>query len=48
MKKTIKKKVNDVASKAAFGVAKSSANTACGLFIHQPPLPEKVKKLRKF
>ena len=48
MKGTVKKKVNAVVAKAALGVARTNANTACPFLIHQPKLPEKVKKLRKF
>ncbi|MCL2874519.1 MAG: cyclic lactone autoinducer peptide [Defluviitaleaceae bacterium] len=48
MKRTIKNKVVNLVAKATTAVAKSSANTTCGFGIHQPKLPEKVKKLRKF
>ena len=48
MAKETKKKTGSIASKAALAVAKSSANSVCVLFLNQPKLPEKVKKLRKF
>lgn len=32
----------------AYTTAKKEANSTCGIFFHQPKLPEKVKKLRKW
>jgi len=48
MKKFLKNRATDVAQKATTAVAKNNANTVCGFALHQPQLPEKVKKLRKF
>lgn len=31
----------------AYVTAAKEANSTCGIFFHQPVLPEKVKKLRK-
>ncbi|MCI8407925.1 MAG: cyclic lactone autoinducer peptide [Lachnospiraceae bacterium] len=45
MKKGI---VNQIAKKAAYKVAETSANRICCYFFHQPKLPRAVQKLRKF
>lgn len=48
MKKTVKGKVAGLTAKVTEAVAKANANAACAFGIHQPKLPENVKKLRKF
>ena len=42
------KKANELLAKMALAVTKTQANSACGFVMHQPKLPEKAKKLRKF
>ena len=49
-------KVNELAKKAmlcttakkAVSASVKSANTACMLWLYQPKMPDKVKKMRKF
>ena len=48
MRKTIEKAIGNIVAKGARAVAKNNANTMCPFVMHQPKLPDKVKKLRKF
>lgn len=48
MKKTLRKKTVQVLASASKKMAEFNANTACILWMHQPAIPEAVKKLRKF
>lgn len=46
------KKANKMAdkllAKVALAVTKANVNSTCPFMLHQPKLPEKAKKLRKF
>lgn len=48
MKRAIQKKVFQTLAAASKKMAEANANSACILWMHQPKLPEAVKKLRKF
>lgn len=48
MKKILKEKVLGFVRRTSVKTAEQSANQTCLWWIHQPKLPEKVKKLRKF
>lgn len=48
MKRAIQKKVFQTLAAASKKMAEANANSACILWMHQPKLPEVVKKLRKF
>ncbi len=40
--------VEKLIASLAYQSAEKEANSSCQIFFHQPKLPEKVKKLRKF
>lgn len=42
------KKTKGFVKKIAMYIAKSDANTACPYISYQPPMPDSIKKLRKF
>lgn len=44
----LNKVLGNVVANASMAVAKTSANKICICWLHQPVLPEAVKKLRKF
>jgi len=46
--KKIADKTRGTIAKIALSVTKMNANSNCIWHIHQPKLPEKAKKLRKF
>lgn len=47
MKKS-ENKLEKAIANVAYETSKKSANSMCCFFFHQPKLPEKVKRLRKF
>ena len=48
MKKMLGKKSASIVASASKKMAQMTADTACIWWMHQPKLPEAVKKLRKF
>lgn len=42
------KKLGEATAKTALAVTQANVNATCGLWVHQPKLPESAKKLRKF
>ncbi|MDR0919795.1 MAG: cyclic lactone autoinducer peptide [Oscillospiraceae bacterium] len=47
MKKT-NQKADKLLAKIALAITKVNVNSTCPFMLHQPKLPEKAKKLRKF
>lgn len=41
-------KIDTVVASFALLLSVIAANQACGFFLHQPELPDSVKRLRKF
>lgn len=48
MKNKLQKKTVKVLAAASKKMAEINANSACVCWVHQPKMPESVKKLRKF
>ena len=48
MKNNLQKKTAKILAAASKKMAEMNANTACIYWMHQPKMPEAVKKLRKF
>jgi len=48
MMKSILAKCGTFLASLAFSLAAINANSACMIVLHQPELPERAKKLRRF